>query len=95
MNNLEALPYAKAIVSADWYYNMTEDYGAYNRGRASVENVRKMIESKNWTIDEVEMIKLECRNQLLLRQNVTELSEKTTNFWNTKVDQLFKKALEQ
>lgn len=95
MNSLEALEYAKAIKNADWYYNYSDDYGAYSRGMASVNAVHKMIENREWNVEDVESVRHEIINILKIHNSGKEIEEKTYSYWNEKIDYLFRKVLEK
>jgi len=94
MNSMEALSIAQMIMRADWYYNMTDDYSAYKRGEASVQEVKSYINNRSWISEDVNLIKNEIKNILTLRDINKVVKQDTLDFWNNKVDNLFKKVLE-
>jgi hypothetical protein len=94
MNSMEALSIAQMIMRADWYYNMTDDYSAYKRGEASVQEVKSYINNRSWISEDVDVIKNEIKNILTLRDINKVVKQDTLDFWNNKIDNLFKKALE-
>lgn len=94
MNSMEALSIAQMIMRADWYYNMTDDYSAYKRGEASVQEVKSYINNRSWITEDVNLIKNEIKNILTLRDINKVVKQDILDFWNNKVDNLFKKALE-
>lgn len=88
---MEALEIYKKIAHADWYYNYSDDYGAYKRGEASCREVRSFIDGREWTLDDVEMIKNESKNAIALDTRMDEESRnKRIIWWNEKIDDLFK-----
>jgi hypothetical protein len=91
---MEALSIAQMIMRADWYYNMTDDYSAYKRGEASVQEVKSYINNRSWITEDVNLIKNEIKNILTLRDINKVVKQDILDFWNNKVDNLFKKALE-
>ena len=91
---MEALSIAQMIMRADWYYNMTDDYSAYKRGEASVQEVKSYINNRSWISEDVDVIKNEIKNILTLRDINKVVKQDTLDFWNNKIDNLFKKALE-
>jgi hypothetical protein len=91
---MEALSIAQMIMRADWYYNMTDDYSAYKRGEASVQEVKSYINNRSWISEDVNLIKNEIKNILTLRDINKVVKQDTLDFWNNKVDNLFKKVLE-
>jgi len=94
MNSMEALSIAQMIMRADWYYNMTDDYSAYKRGEASVQEVKSYINNRSWISEDVNLIKNEIKNILTLRDINKVVKQDTLDFWNNKVENLFKKVLE-
>jgi hypothetical protein len=94
MNREQIEELVTAILSADWYYNYTDDYGAYNRGEASVRKVTNIIEKNECTIDDFHKVVHELKNQLALRYVGKIIEEKTYTYWDTKVKYLFRKVLE-
>ena len=82
------------IMRADWYYNMCDDYSAYIRGQASVSEVKSYINNRSWTDKDVDLVKNEIKNILTLRDINKVVKQDTLDFWNNKIDNLFKKALE-
>jgi len=94
MNSMEALNVAQMIMRADWYYNMTDDYSAYKRGEASVQEVKSYINNRSWISEDVDLVKNEIKNILTLRDINKVVNQDTLDFWNNKIDNLFKKALE-
>ena len=94
MNSMEALSIAQMIMRADWYYNMTDDYSAYKKGEASVQEVKSYINNRSWISEDVNLIKNEIKNILTLRDINKVVNQDTLDFWNNKIDNLFKKALE-
>jgi hypothetical protein len=91
---MEALSIAQMIMRADWYYNMTDDYSAYKRGEASVQEVKSYINNRSWISEDVNLIKNEIKNILTLRDINKVVKQDTLDFWNNKVENLFKKVLE-
>jgi hypothetical protein len=91
---MEALSIAQMIMRADWYYNMTDDYSAYKKGEASVQEVKSYINNRSWISEDVNLIKNEIKNILTLRDINKVVNQDTLDFWNNKIDNLFKKALE-
>jgi hypothetical protein len=91
---MEALSIAQMIMRADWYYNMCDDYSAYIRGQASVSEVKSYINNRSWISEDVNLIKNEIKNILTLRDINKVVNQDTLDFWNNKIDNLFKKALE-
>ena len=91
---MEALDIAQMIMRADWYYNMTDDYSAYKRGEASVQEVKSYINNRSWISEDVDVIKNEIKNILTLKDINKVVKQDTLDFWNNKIDKLFKKALE-
>jgi hypothetical protein len=91
---MEALNVAQMIMRADWYYNMTDDYSAYKRGEASVQEVKSYINNRSWISEDVDLVKNEIKNILTLRDINKVVNQDTLDFWNNKIDNLFKKALE-
>ena len=52
----EANKWAGRIRNADWYYNYSDDYGAYLRGQSECSAIRKDADAANLTDEEVKMI---------------------------------------
>jgi len=93
MNSMEALNVAQMIMRADWYYNMTDDYSAYKKGEASVQEVKSYVASREWTIEEVQSIKHEITNILNLRSVNNVFKKEVYEAWDKRVDSVFRKAL--
>lgn len=91
MNSMEALEIYQKIARADWYYNYCDDYGAFLKGQASCSAVRSFINEREWSQDDVEMIRNEAMNAIALDTKSDEESKnKRVIWWNEKIDQLFK-----
>lgn len=48
MTKEEIRTIASKIYSTDWYYNYSDDYGVYERGRLQCENTRNTVKSYEW-----------------------------------------------
>ena len=94
MNREQVEELTTAILNADWYYNYSDDYGAYNRGEASVSKVINMIKKNECTIDDYHKVAHELKNQLALRNVGRIVQEKTYDYWDKKVKHLFREVLE-
>ncbi len=90
---MEALSIAQMIMRADWYYNMTDDYSAYKKGEASVQEVKSYVNSREWTIDDIKDIKHEINNILKIRSVHNVVKEQVYEAWDKRVDNLFRKVL--
>ena len=96
MNSMKAMEIYKKIGSADWYYNYADDYGYYKRGQAECQEVYSFIKNNQWTIDDVEMIRNEAKNNLTLDERYSDESrEKMLAWWNDKLDHLFKDVINE
>ena len=96
MNSTKAMEIYKKIGSADWYYNYSDDYSYYKRGEAECREVQDFIKSNEWTIDEVEMIRNEAKNDLALNERYSEESRaKMVVWWDSKLDYLFKHVIDE
>lgn len=94
MNREQIQELVTAILNADWYYNYTDDYSAYNKGEASVRKVTNMIEKNEYTINDYHEAAHELKNQLALRYVGNIIEEKTYVYWDDKLKSLFRKVLE-
>lgn len=90
MNSIEALEVIKKISSTDWNYQYSDDYGVYLRGQASVAKIKKWINEREWTSEDIEMIKHEAMNYLKLNESYKEFPQGRYDFFIKKIDQLFK-----
>lgn len=48
MSDEEILEIAKQIYRTDWYYNYSDDYGAYRSGESQVKSTRLMMQEHDW-----------------------------------------------
>jgi hypothetical protein len=96
MNSMKAMEIYKKIKSADWWYNYSDDYNYYKAGEAECREVKDFIKSNEWTMDDVEMIRNEARNNLLLDQRYSDEKREEMNlWWEKKLDYLFKDVIDE
>ena len=80
----------KKISGADWWYNYSDDYSYYVRGKAECDDVKRFIEQNEWTADDIEMIRNEAINKLNLDLSYSDDSrQKKIQWWNDKLTYLF------
>lgn len=48
---------AEDFLRADWYYQYSDDYSAYNKGRNQVQGIIDRINKINWTPDSIDKFK--------------------------------------
>jgi hypothetical protein len=95
MNSLEALEIVQRINSVDWNYQYSDDYGVYLRGQASVATFNKWANEREWTSEDIEMIKHEAMNYLKLSGSYKDFPQGRYDFFVKKIDQLFKVKKEE
>jgi len=66
MNSLEAQEIFDRIRKVDWYYNYSDDYSVWKKGEASVREIKDFINSREWSDDDIDKIKLASRNMVML-----------------------------
>jgi hypothetical protein len=94
MNSMKAMEIYKKIASADWWYNYSDDYRYYKSGEADCQAVYSYIKNNQWTIEDVEMIRNEAKNNLTLDQRYSDESRaKMLVWWDAKLDYLFKDVI--
>jgi hypothetical protein len=89
MNSLEALDIIHRISSTDWNYQYSDDYGVYLRGQASVAKIKKWINEREWTSEDIEMIKHEAMNYLKLSGSYKDFPQGRYDFLVQKIERLF------
>ena len=91
MNSIEASEIIHKIRQADWYYNYSDDYSAWKRGQESVQAVKNVVKSREWTADDIATLKLEVVNQAnLSNYKKEEDREKNISWMHEKIDDLFR-----
>ena len=91
MNSIEAQEIIGKIRKVDWYYNYSDDYSVWKRGEASMSAIKHFANSREWSADDIAILKLEVNNLANLQGFKTE--ERKQEFiqsWIEKIDYLFK-----
>jgi len=92
MNSLEAQEIFNRIRKVDWYYNYSDDYSVWKRGEASVKEIRNFANSREWSNDDINILKLTVSNTIKLdtRNLSDQQREDAIQEWNKRIDNLFK-----
>jgi hypothetical protein len=87
MNSLEAQEIFDRIRKVDWYYNYSDDYSVWKKGEASVKEIKEFINSREWSDDDIDKIKLASRNMVMLdTRNLDEQQrEDTIRSWDKRI----------
>jgi hypothetical protein len=87
MNSLEAQEIFDRIRKVDWYYNYSDDYSVWKKGEASVKEIKDFINSREWSDDDIDKIKLASRNMVMLdTRNLDEQQrEDTIRSWDKRI----------
>ncbi len=87
MNSLEAQEIFDRIRKVDWYYNYSDDYSVWKKGEASVKEIKEFINSREWSDDDIDKIKLASRNMVMLdtRNLDDQQREDTIRSWDKRI----------
>ena len=87
MNSLEAQEIFDRIRKVDWYYNYSDDYSVWKKGEASVKEIKDFINSREWSDDDIDKIKLASRNMVMLdtRNLDDQQREDTIRSWDKRI----------
>jgi hypothetical protein len=90
MNSLEAQEIFDRIRKVDWYYNYSDDYSVWKKGEASVKEIKSFINSREWSDDDIDKIKLASRNMVMLdtRNLDDQQREDTIRSWDKRIHNL-------
>lgn len=92
MNSLEAQEIINRVTRVDWYYNYSDDYSVWKAGEQSMREIKAFANSREWTDDDIEKLKLAVFNMVNLKNyNKEEDRQKSIDVWEEKIDHLFKK----
>ena len=91
MNSLEAQEIFDRIRKVDWYYNYSDDYSVWKKGEESVREIKDFINSREWSDDDIDKIKLASRNMVMLdtRNLDDQQREDTIRSWDKRIHNLF------
>ena len=91
MNSIEAQEIFDRIRKVDWYYNYSDDYSVWKKGEASVKEIKDFINSREWSDDDIDKIKLASRNMVMLdtRNLDDQQREDTIRSWDKRIHNLF------
>jgi hypothetical protein len=91
MNSIEAQEIIGKIRKVDWYYNYSDDYSVWKRGEASMSAVKHFANSREWSADDIAILKLEVNNLANLQVFKTEESKQEfIQSWIEKIDYFFR-----
>ena len=87
MNSLEAQEIFDRIRKVDWYYNYSDDYSVWKKGEASVKEIKDFINSREWSDDDIDKIKLASRNTVMLdtRKLTDQQREDSIQSWDKRI----------
>ena len=87
MNSLEAQEVFDRIRKVDWYYNYSDDYSVWKKGEASVKEIKDFINSREWSDDDIDKIKLASRNTVMLdtRKLTDQQREDSIQSWDKRI----------
>jgi hypothetical protein len=87
MNSIEAQEIFDRIRKVDWYYNYSDDYSVWKKGEASVREIKDFINSREWSDDDINKIKLASRNMVMLdtRNLDDQQREDTIRSWDKRI----------
>ena len=87
MNSLEAQEIFDRIRKVDWYYNYSDDYSVWKKGEASVKEIKDFINSREWSDDDIDKIKLASRNMVMLdtRKLTDQQREDSIQSWDKRI----------
>lgn len=90
MNSLEAQEIFDRIRKVDWYYNYSDDYSVWKKGEASVKEIKDFINSREWSDDDIDKIKLASRNTVMLdtRKLTDQQREDSIQSWDKRIHNL-------
>ena len=91
MNSLEAQEIFDRIRKVDWYYNYSDDYSVWKKGEESVKEIKDFINSREWSDDDIDKIKLASKNLVMLdtRNLDDQQREDTIRSWDKRIHNLF------
>lgn len=91
MNSLEAQEIFDRIRKIDWYYNYSDDYSVWKKGEESVKKIKNFINSREWSDDDIDKIKLASKNLVMLdtRNLDDQQREDTIRSWDKRIHNLF------
>lgn len=87
MNSLEAQEIFDRIRKVDWYYNYSDDYSVWKKGEASVKEIKDFINSREWSDDDINILKLAARNTVMLdtRKLTDQQREDSIQSWDKRI----------
>ena len=87
MNSLEAQEIFDRIRKVDWYYNYSDDYSVWKKGEASVKEIKDFINSREWSDDDIDILKLAARNTVMLdtRKLTDQQREDSIQSWDKRI----------
>ena len=92
MNSMEAQEILNRVTKVDWYYNYSDDYSVWKAGEQSMKEIKAFANSRDWTDDDIEKLKLAVFNMVNLKiYHKEEDRQKSIDVWEEKIDDLFKK----
>ena len=92
MNSMEAQEILNRITKVDWYYHYSDDYSVWKAGEQSMKEIKAFVNSRDWTDDDIEKLKLAVLNMVNLKNyHREEDRQKSIDVWQEKIDDLFKK----
>jgi hypothetical protein len=91
MNSLEAQEIFDRIRKVDWYYNYSDDYSVWKSGAESVKEIRHFIDSREWSSEDIDMLKLASKNIVMLdiRKLTDQQRQDSIDAWNKRIENLF------
>ena len=91
MHSLEAQEIFDRIRKVDWYYNYSDDYSVWKKGEESVKELKDFINSREWSDDDIDKIKLASKNLVMLdtRNLDDQQREDTIRSWDKRIHNLF------
>jgi hypothetical protein len=90
MNSMEAQEIFDRIKKIDWYYTYSDDYSVWKKGEASVKEIKDFINSREWSNEDIDMLKLASRNMVMLdtRKLTDQQREDTIQSWDKRIHNL-------
>lgn len=94
MQEAEIKELAQLVAGADWYYNHSDDYSAYNRGSNQVSRISQLFKQYKPTDEEVQKIKDETIKCLAPRFDLVNniVPEQTIKTYSDRIDYQSKNA---
>jgi hypothetical protein len=87
---MEAQEIFDRIKKIDWYYTYSDDYSVWKKGEASVKEIKDFINSREWSNEDIDMLKLASRNMVMLdtRKLTDQQREDTIQSWDKRIHNL-------